>query len=87
MDDLINALQALDYDLEIRSAGYFGGDQYAARFYRYHWARPPCHECGESSSVDYLAYEHADALAEVIIMAAQRVITGDKLDINIGEYA
>jgi len=84
MDALIKALQALDYTLELRSAGYFHGDQYAARFS--HWEEPSCSECDGVVPNNYLAYEHADTLEEVVWEAAKEVIALDKLGINIEDY-
>ena len=84
LDALIKALQALDYTLELRSAGFFNGDQYAARFADYE--DPTCSDCDGPLASGYLAYEHADTLEEVILEAAREIIALDRLDIDIGDY-
>jgi hypothetical protein len=84
LDALIKALQALGYILELRSAGFFNGDQYAARFAE--WKDPTCSECDGPLTNGYLAYEHADTLEEVILEAAIEIISLDRLNINVWDY-
>ncbi len=82
--DLIDALQTLNYTLELRSPGFFNYDQYAARFDN--WAGETCNQCGSPQPLAYDSYEHADTLEEVIIEAAKEIIDRDKLDLDVVNY-
>jgi hypothetical protein len=80
-EQIIQALDILDYTLELRSPSFFHGDQYAARFDN--WEGETCDGCGAPLPRAYPSYEHADTFEEAIIEAAKEIITRDKLDIDL----